>query len=249
MRRFAVLPLALLAFAGCRKSTPPPPDSAPAAHPQAAAIQGVVLERLDVPNYSYLRLKSGDQEVWAAVPTSKVEKGTEVAIQDPMPMKGFESKGLGRSFDVIYFGTLGGDQAPASASTSAPAPTPGSFQHPGGPMTGQADPGDVKVEKAKGPEARTIAELYAQKAALKGKTVLVRGKVVKYNPNILGKNWIHLRDGSGSAQAGDHDITVTTPDASAVGEVITARGTITLEKDLGSGYHYPVLLEDAKLGK
>jgi len=247
MRRLAVLPLALLAFAGCRKSTPPPPAAVPAAHPQAAAIRGVVLERLDVPNYSYLRLKSGDQEVWAAVPTSKVEKGTEVAIQDPMPMKGFESKGLGRSFDVIYFGTLAGDKSAAPAP--APTPAPGAFQHPGGPMTGQADPGDVKVEKAKGPEARTIAELYAQKAALKGKTVLVRGKVVKYNANILGKNWIHLRDGSGSAQGGDHDITVTTPDTSAVGEVITARGTITLEKDLGSGYYYPVLLEDAKLGK
>jgi len=244
MRPLYAIPLILVAALGCRKSPPPAamgPSPAATAPSQDGAIKGTLLERLDVPNYSYLRIRSGAQEVWAAVPTSTVEKGTEVTVLNPMPMKAFESKALNRTFDLVYFGTLAGTNA-------APAMTGGAMPNP---MTAQpqVDLGSQKIEKASGSEARTIAELYAQKEALKGKPVLIRGKVVKYNPNILGKNWVHLRDGSGNLQKGDNDITVTSADTTTLGEVVTARGTVQLDKDFGSGYSYKVILENTKLTK
>jgi hypothetical protein len=112
---------------------------------------------------------------------------------------------------------------------------------------GPVDVGDVKVEKAKGADARTIAEVYAQKAALKEKPVAVRGKVVKFNEGIMGRNWVHLRDGTG--KQGTNDLTVTTNDKASVGDVVTAKGTVRTDKDFGAGYAYPVIVEDASVTK
>ena len=121
---------------------------------------------------------------------------------------------------------------------------------PATPGTGAPRPEDAKVEKLakpSGAEGRSIAEVHAQQAALKDKPVLVRGKVVKYNAQILGKNWLHLQDGSGDPKAGTHDLLVTSGDTAKVGDVVTARGTVRLKKDFGAGYAYDVLVEDAKV--
>ena len=112
-----------------------------------------------------------------------------------------------------------------------------------------ADVGDVKVAKATGPDARTVAEIVEKKAALNNKPVLVRGKVVKYTPGVMGKNWIHLRDGSGSAADNTNDVLVTTKDETKIGDVVLARGTVRTDVDLGSGYFYKVLVDEAKLQK
>ncbi|NTV76049.1 MAG: hypothetical protein HGA66_17820 [Holophaga sp.] len=106
---------------------------------------------------------------------------------------------------------------------------------------------DEKVAKAAGADARTVAEVWSQKAGLKEKTVTVKGKVVRYNENIMGRNWLHLRDGSGSDAAKDNDIAVTTKDGSRVGEIVTVKGVVRIGKDFGSGYTYPVIIEDAKI--
>jgi hypothetical protein len=153
-----------------------------------------------------------------------------------MMMENFESKTLKKTFDKIAFGTLDG---PAAAGAA-----------PQGGAAAEASPAKpIKVAKASGPEARTVAEVVAGKTALKDKTVLVHGQVVKFNPGIMGKNWVHLRDGSGSAADGSHDILVTTQDNTAIGEVVNARGTVRTEVDLGSGYRYAVIIEGAALRK
>ena len=77
----------------------------------------------------------------------------------------------------------------------------------------------------------------------------IRGKVVKYNGGIMGKNWLHLRDGSGKAEANDNDLTVTSQDTAAVGDVVVVKGVVRVDKDFGAGYAYPVIVEDAKIGK
>ena len=107
--------------------------------------------------------------------------------------------------------------------------------------------GDVKVAKATGPDARTVAEVNAQSAALKGKNVSVHGKVVKFTAAVMGKNWVHVRDGTGSATDGSDDVTVTTTDEAKVGDVVLVRGVVQTDRDLGSGYKYRVLIEDATL--
>lgn len=97
------------------------------------------------------------------------------------------------------------------------------------------------IEKAEG--GLTIAEVYANRQDLASKEVLIRGRVVKFNPEIMDRNWLHIQDGSG--EAGTNDITVTTADQAEVGSVVTIRGTLTLDKDFGFGYAYDVLIEEA----
>ncbi len=107
----------------------------------------------------------------------------------------------------------------------------------------------VAVEKAAGPGAYTVGELFAKGAALNGKKVTVRGKVVKMSAGIMDRNWIHLRDGSGDPAQRTHDLVVTSQDAPAVGDVVTATGTLAKDKDFGSGYRYAVILEQATVAK
>jgi len=262
MRRLSLVLLVALAAAGCKKkeSAPPQVAQAGAPEPTGTAIKGKVLERLDAPPYSYLKLQTAQGEAWAAVPKTEVAKDAEVTVAGAMPMQGFESKTLNRKFDVVYFGTLAGEGgAAAPAPGAAPGGMPGMPGMPGeqGPgiaaqhaaaAAGPSEVGDVKVPKASGADARTVAEIYAQRAALKEKAVTVRGKVVKFNAGIMNRNWVHLRDGTGTAGK-DNDITVTTGDQAAVGDVVLVKGTVRVDKDFGAGYAYPVIVEDAKLSK
>ncbi|HVO21913.1 MAG TPA: hypothetical protein VMU15_21860 [Anaeromyxobacter sp.] len=133
----------------------------------------------------------------------------------------------------------------APGAGQAPAAVPQPPPH-GAAMSGGADVGDVKVPKATGPDARTIAEVFAQRAALKDKTVTIRGKVVKYNPGIMGRNWIHLRDGTGTAGK-DNDVTVTSQDGAKLGEVVVVQGKVAVDQDIGMGAPYPVVVQDAKV--
>lgn len=99
---------------------------------------------------------------------------------------------------------------------------------------------------AKAENGQTVAELYADKSKWAGKPVTVRGRVVKANHNIMDRNWVHLRDGTGDE--GKNDLTITTKgDVPAVGTTVLVTGTLTTDKDLGAGYKYEVLIEDAKL--
>ena len=265
--RFASVLAIALALAACKKSEPAPPPvpqgAAPAAQP--ANITGKVAERIDAAPYSYLRLTTAQGEIWAAVPQSNVANGTEVTVEGPMPMDGWESKTLNRKFEKLVFGTLIGQvrlAGPGSAAagqggmpSGTPAGMPPGAAAPGmatqhaAAATGPADAGSVKVAKAVGPDARTVAEVHAQKAQLKEKKVAVRGKVVKFSAGIMGRNWVHLRDGSGAQEKGTNDITVTTGDHAAVGDVVVAKGVVRTDKDFGAGYAYPVIVEDAKLSK
>ena len=105
------------------------------------------------------------------------------------------------------------------------------------------------MDKASGADARTVAEVWAQKGGLKEKSVTIRGQVVKYNPGVMGKNWIHLQDGSGEASKGNHDITVTSQDPAAKGDIVTVKGIVRQDKDFGAGYVYALIVEDAKVVK
>ena len=109
----------------------------------------------------------------------------------------------------------------------------------------QAASEPITVEKAKGADAYTVSETHEMAGKLDKKTVAVRGKVVKVSRLIMGKNWVHLRDGSGDPGKGTNDLVVTTKDLPKVGDVVTAKGTLYKDKDFGSGYKYPVIVEGA----
>ena len=103
----------------------------------------------------------------------------------------------------------------------------------------------IKVEKAKGADAYTVSEAYEKAGNLDKKAVVVRGKVVKVSKGIMGKNWVHLRDGSGDPGKGTNNLVVTTQDVPNIGDVVTAKGTLYKDKDFGSGYKYQVIVEEA----
>lgn len=202
--------------------------------PPAPPLTGEVVESRDVQGYTYLRIKTASGETWAAVPTSAVKVGSQVGIANPVTMQNFESKTLNKRFDKIVFGQILDPLAKPAAPPSAAPPSASAI---------------TTVAKAVGPNARTVAEVVTGKAGLKDKTVLVHAQVVKASTGILGKNWLHLRDGSGSAAAGTHDVLVTTLDNAAVGDIVNVRGKVRTDVDLGSGYAYAVLIEDASLRK
>jgi hypothetical protein len=246
MRGFVVMMMVAAALTACKRNPPPVSAQTPgAAMPQAqgGAVKGKILERLEAPPYTYFRLQIGDKEQWAAVPENALKVGEEVSLANPMEMNNFESKTLKRTFPSVLFANIATGEAPAPTTSNANV----AKQHT---MTGKGpDVGDINTPKATGAEARTVAEAHAQKDKLKEKTVAIRGKVVKFNAEILGRNWIHLRDGSGNPDKGDNDITITTKETAAIGDTLTIRGTLRLNKDFGSGYSYPVIIEDAKLQK
>jgi hypothetical protein len=246
-------------FAGTAPSpgatTPPAPIAADlqAAPTEAAdvdpdpgsAIDGEVLEVIDVPNYSYLRLGAkGGEGTWVAVSTASLKVGDHARVAGATKMPGFTSTTLKRTFAVIYFGTLDdGKAAPGYLPTAG---------HEGGADPHQGASGKTtvevkKVERAAGPNGKTVAEILGQRVALAGKTVRIQATVVKATTGILGRTYLHVRDGSGDAATGTHDLSVTTAATPAVGQVITIEGVVALDRDIGSGYKFPTLIDDAKV--
>ena len=213
----------------------------PAASQGAPTVQGEVLEVQTAEGYSYLRLKTRNGEEWAAVTSANVKPGAQVTIANAMLMSNFESKGMKRRFEKIYFGEIAQGGAPTAMPAGVPATPHGTTKTPSAAI--------APVSKAKGPEGRTVAEVVKGRAKLKDKTVQVHGRVVKVNSGIKGKNWLHLQDGSGTAKDGTNDLIVVTADQAAVGDVVLARGTVRIDVVVGPGYAYEVLVEGATLKK
>jgi hypothetical protein len=115
----------------------------------------------------------------------------------------------------------------------------------GAAPAGDASPVTTPIEPPAG--GTTIARVWADRKALAGKTVTVRGKVVKFNGGILDRNWIHLQDGSGKAADGTNDLLVTSDAVAKVGDIVTVTGTVAVDKDFTAGYAYKVLIEKAKM--
>jgi len=108
---------------------------------------------------------------------------------------------------------------------------------------------DVNVNKATGPNSYSVAECFEQAKELNAKTIRVRGKVMKVSRMIMGKNWVHIQDGTGNPLNNQHDLVVTTEEDPADGTVVTAEGVLSANRDFGAGYKYEVIIENAKVEK
>lgn len=220
----------------------PSTDASMTAQQGAETITGKVAETMNGGGYTYMKLTGESGETWVAVPMTEVEAGQDVTVSVQMTMTDFTSTALNRTFDSLVFATMGG--MPAS-----PHGQGGMGMEMGMGSKPPVDLGDINVEKASGANAKTVEELWAQRTDLADSSVVVRGKVVKFLPSIMGRNWVHLRDGSGTEEAATNDITVTTDATVAVGDVVVATGVVRVDKDLGAGYKYPVILEDGTFAK
>jgi hypothetical protein len=247
---FASLSVALALVAGSACSRQPSSSAASGSATPAATmpppgvqqstdtVDGVVLETMDASNYTYMRLQTPKGEIWTATAKTPVKVGDKVSVSVQTEMRDFHSPSLNRTFPVIYFASRAG-QAGASGQP------PMSVGHGTDGMPVQS-PVSVKP-MAPPPGGSSIADVWANRASLVGKMVTINGTVVKFNGGILGRNWIHLQDGSGSAADGTNDITVTTDAVANVGDVITVTGTVAADKDIGAGYVYKVMLEGGKI--
>jgi hypothetical protein len=222
--------------AGTAQPGAPPP--APM-HADSEPLKGAVAETMDAAGYTYVRLTTPAGDKWAAVPKAKVAAGDAVTVLSPMMMTGFQSPTLHRTFDEIYFGTLAGTEPPIHERAD-----PHAGLVPAAPAAAVVAP----IPRATGPGAHTIAEVVAGRATLNGTSVTVRGQVTKYNPDIMGRNWLHVQDGSGKGPAAS-DILVTTTGTANVGDVVVAKGVVRTDQDFGAGYSYAVMVEDATLVK
>jgi hypothetical protein len=113
-----------------------------------------------------------------------------------------------------------------------------------GPVAGAAS-GAPRVERSHASNGKTVAEVFATRAALAEQRVRVRGTIVKLTENVLGKTYLHLQDGSGREPDGDADLTVTTAEPFDLGETVEVEGQLAIDQDVGVGYVYPALLSDA----
>ena len=226
--------LTLLAFivvlsVSCQQKNKAKENLAPNVHKVAAE------EVIQSSNYTYLRVSDEGKELWIAISRREVEKGKSYYYEPSVEMTNFESKELKRTFPTITFVDKFSDQ-PIVAANAKPLPASKGNQ----PAVAKEG---LKIEPATG--GITITELYANKDSYAGKTVKIKGEVVKYNAEIMGKNWVHLQDGTNNS--GSFDITFTTGDVTKIGDVVTFEGTVALKKDFGAGYAYDIIIENAKL--
>lgn len=235
---------------------------APAASPPDADgnFSGTVVETMTTAGYTYLLVDTGRQKAWAATTQITVSNGDTVSVMGAMPMANFHSKSLNRDFDAIYFtgkvivyhgGGSGVETAPVLPPGHPPLPGQQPMvlppNHP--PLTDAPAPATAidlaGIRRAEG--GSTVQEIVAGSDKLSGQQVKVRGKVVKYTAKVMGRNWLHIQDGSGNPQTRDNDLTVTTTVEAKLGDTVLVTGKVSINKDFGSGYRYTVILEDAEV--
>jgi hypothetical protein len=222
----------------------------------AGSFSGKVIEATNAAGYTYVQVDTGSKKLWAVTTQFPVKVGDSVVVGKGMAMGQYHSKSLNRDFDDVYFAdsiSVNGSGAPATSALPPGHPPIGGTATPGLPpghpsLTTPAAAPNLNLTGIKKVEGgKTIQEIFANKAKLAGKTVSVRGKVVKYNAMILGKNWLHIQDGSGSVENHDNDLTITTSTPAAVGDTVVVTGNVSINRDFGAGYKYSVIIEDAQV--
>lgn len=259
--RFIALLVLVFGFSSCQSSQNTEMPGLPAnANPsggdggngQSGKVKQVVVnEVIQVAKYTYLRVTEAGHSAWMAVPTIEAGVGDTLYYEGGMLMTNFESRELKRTFDNILFvdkvskdaaiaamprETILAHQKMVADSNSADR------EYPGMGSSKDTVKQAVKVEKVA--NAIPLSDLLKNPKKFEGKKVIVHGKITKFTPEVMGKNWIHLQDGTD--HNGKFEIVITTSDKASKDETVTFEGVISLNKDLGYGYFFEMLMEDAR---
>jgi len=199
---------------------------------QSVSQTGKVAEVINVKSYTYLRLE--EPSTWVATLPQEVKVGDEIDFQGGMSMANFYSKSLDRTFEsVVFVQSVNVVKNTASNQT----------------LAGNIKETTLKVEAPKPGEisaledGQTVAKIYQQSASLNSQLIKLRARVMKVNKKIMGKNWVTLRDGTGTEP--NDKLLVTSSEVVSPGDLVIVSGTLQTDVDLGSGYTYKVLLEQA----
>lgn len=219
-------------------------DKLTVSDPLAEGIHQVEVQSVtQTTKYTYLLVEEGKSEYWIAISRQDITEGVTLYFSNALEMKNFASKELGKTFDKVYF-----VQQVSESPDMLGKPQPGSMTDnpmPQGSTPPRKQPEtrrtDIQVEKVKG--GVSIAELYEFHPRYAGKSIKVKGQVTHFSSQIMGKNWVHIQDGS--EFAGNFDLALSTQDSVTIGSTVVFSGIVRLNKDFGSGYFYKILIEDA----
>jgi hypothetical protein len=190
-----------------------------------------VKEVLYTIKYVYLFVTENDEDFWIATQKIEAKIGEIYYYRGGLLKTNFESKEHNRFFDRIFLvsslvredhGNQGGSELAeilsdkSKASTSMKTTTDGSI---------------------------SIADLVSNYKKYIGKTVQVSGKCIKLNANIMGKNWVHLQDGT----MDEYDLVITTDAIVHEGESATFKALVSADQNFGAGYQYELILEKGEL--
>lgn len=240
---------------------------------RAEALTGTIEETVNAAGYTYIHLDTGKEKIWVAIPETEITAGKKVSVMEGMEMKDFHSNSMDKTFASIIFspGLVGAKPASPHGASNKTEPTaddsfaaavaaernaaqPAQQAQPVEPVEGSAGSegaiapfADTEVEKAEGENSYTVAEIFEQAESLNGKKIRIRGKVVKFNANIMGRNWLHLQDGTGDPMQNTHDLVATTSEPIEGPKVLTVEGTVAANKDFGAGYKYVVIVENSTI--
>lgn len=210
-----------------------------------------VVEVVQGNTYTYLKVRESVGEKWMAISRQEINAGDVYYYDEGLQMTNFHSKEIDRTFEEIYFvSTI--STTPIAGGEAAMGGMHGIGSMGDSPM-GESHQGKVETEENsaisldKSAGEITVGQIFEGKEKFSGKEVELRGIVVKVNKEIMGKNWIHIQDGTKGN--GVFDLTITSLDLAEVNDEITVKGTITLNKDFGYGYSYDVIMEEAKVLK
>lgn len=227
------------ASSGIFEESPSPNPQTPANSASNASFSGqvhkvVVQEILPTSKYVYLKVTEGVEQFWIATRKQDVQLGGRYFYRDGLLKTNFESKEYNRVFERIYLVSKlvpeqhGGNNLP-SAPKNYVEKQPGS-----------ATPASSSASSGSSAGSISIADLLRDPSQYEGKEVQISGTCTKINPNIMNRNWIHVKDGTRD----DFDLVITTTAHVHEGEAVKMRARVTLNKDFGAGYRYDLILED-----
>ena len=194
---------------------------------------GKVIDKIPAKGYTYLQVSENKEDFWIAVPTMEIEIGETVYFSRFMVMEDFKSDNIDKSFDQILF-----------VEDARKSPTPDEMKNIHSGVV-SSEKQEIKIQPLT--DGKTVQQIFSNKTALNGETVKVKGQVVKFNKQIMKRNWIHIQDGTGSEK--EFDLVMTSNQEVQVGDIIIAEGKVVVDKDFGAGYFFPVMIEDVKIEK
>ncbi len=202
-----------------------------------------IQESMNSGGYTYMKVSEGGKSYWIAATQIDIKKGEKIQFAEEMSMHNFESKTLKRTFENIMFvSEVMGEKAQKEAISS----------HQQQNIHVQNSLKDsllhAKISPYKTEGTLGVEETYLKAKSLRGKRIKIRGKVTKVAHMIMKRDWVHIQDGTGDAHTDDIVFTCT-KDAPKEGDIVTAEGTVAVDKDFGYGYFYPVILEESTFSK
>jgi hypothetical protein len=195
----------------------------------------IVKEVLPTDKYVYLFVEEEGDEFWLATSKVDVTVGESYFYKQGLLKTNFHSKEYDRTFDTIY---LVSQVVPVNHGNNAAPEMNNGASVKSEPNTIAEAAREINVEGSV-----KIADLVGNPKKYAGQEIQLSGVVTKVNPNIMERNWIHLKDGS----LDDYDLVITSNQAIPEGHTVTMKGVVSLNKDFGAGYQYAIIVEEGLL--